>query len=212
MWNMLAILIAMLFFGVLHSLTAGFDLRNWFKRRLGERVVEGWYRLGYNLLSGLTLLPALALIVLLPDRILYRLPFPWALAPVIIQIVGFLGLIYSLRFIDLWRFVGLRQMWVYFSEGPLPLPPEPLQEHGLYALVRHPQYFLALLIIWPTSVLTLNWLAFNFAATLYMVIGSLVEERRLERAYGAHYRDYKRRVPWLLPCPRRSTIWITEER
>jgi protein-S-isoprenylcysteine O-methyltransferase Ste14 len=212
MWNMMAILISMLFFGLLHSLTAGFGLRNWLKRWLGERFVEGWYRLGYNSLSGLTLLPALALVVLLPDRILYRTPFPLALVPVAIQIVGLLGLVYSLTFTDLWRFVGLRQVWAYFNEEPLPLSPEPLQQVGIYGIVRHPQYSLALLVIWLTPVLTANWLAFNLAATLYMVVGSLVEERRLERAYGARYRDYQRRVPWLLPRPRRSTIWITEER
>jgi protein-S-isoprenylcysteine O-methyltransferase Ste14 len=206
MWNVIAILMAMIFFGGIHSLTAGPGLRTQIKRWLGERFVEGWYRLGYNLLSGLTMVPALVLMLLLPDRILYRLPFPWMLVPVTVQMVGFLGLIYSLRFVDLWRFLGLRQVWAYFAEEPLPLPPEPFQERGLYALVRHPQYFLALIVIWPVPVLTLNWLAFNLASTLYIVVGSLIEERRLERVYGAPYRDYKRRVPWLLPCPRRSTI------
>ena len=78
--------------------------------------------------------------------------------------------------------------------------------HAVTAFVRHPQYFLAMLVIWATPILTLNWLTFNVAATLYIVIGSRIEERRLELIYGTSYRDYKRRVPWLLPFPRRARI------
>jgi protein-S-isoprenylcysteine O-methyltransferase Ste14 len=50
--------------------------------------------------------------------------------------------------------------------------------------------------------MTLNVLTFNIGATLYFAIGSWIEERRLARLYGQVYRDYCRRVPWPLPCPR----------
>src|SRR5690606_42152300 len=70
--NGVLILLALAAFAVAHSLTAGLGLKPWLKRRLGERVVEGWYRLWYNAFSLITLLPVGALLVLLPDSTLYR--------------------------------------------------------------------------------------------------------------------------------------------
>jgi protein-S-isoprenylcysteine O-methyltransferase Ste14 len=39
-------------------------------------------------------------------------------------------------------------------------------------------------------------------ATLYFTLGSLLEERRLEVTFGQAYRDYRQRVPWLIPFAR----------
>jgi hypothetical protein len=48
--------------------------------------------------------------------------------------------------------------------------------------------------------LTTNLLAFNSAATVYLVIGSLHEEARLREAYGEEYKAYLGSgVPFYLP-------------
>jgi hypothetical protein len=39
------------------------------------------------------------------------------------------------------------------------------------------------------------------AITLYFVIGSWFEERKLEVHFGATYREYRKRVPGLIPLP-----------
>jgi protein-S-isoprenylcysteine O-methyltransferase Ste14 len=65
--------------------------------------------------------------------------------------------------------------------------------------VRHPLYLFSLLAIWPSPIMTESLLAFNAAATLYFVVGSRLEEKRLIAAFGQTYLDYQRRVPWLIP-------------
>ncbi|MEM4724982.1 MAG: methyltransferase [Candidatus Hadarchaeum sp.] len=201
--NTVLILLAFLGFGVVHSLTAGIAPKNRLKALFGERLVEGWYRLAYNLFSGLTFLPVLLLIALLPDRELYRIGMPWALIFGAIQLVGVAGLLGAFFIFDVWRFLGIKQAFAFLSGEPLPLPPEPLQIKGLYTLTRHPLYSFSLLVIWFTPIMTLNVLLFNICATLYIIFGSLVEEGRMERAYGEQYRAYRRRVSWLIPWPPR---------
>lgn len=197
---------ALALFAVLHSLTAGVPLKERLKGLLGERLVEGWYRLAYNLFAAATFLPVLALLAFLPDRTLYRLGLPWSLPFVAVQVAGTVGLLASLIVTDIGQFLGLSQALAYLKGAPLPLPLPPLQEKGMYALVRHPLYFFTLLAIWPLPVMTVNTLLFNIGATAYLAVGSLVEERRLERVYGDAYRAYKRRVPWLIPLPRRRAL------
>jgi protein-S-isoprenylcysteine O-methyltransferase Ste14 len=202
--NVVFILLALTGFAVVHSLMAGAGLKARLKPHLGERFVEGWYRLFYNLFAAFTILPTLALLVALPDRVLYRVGMPWALLMLGMQLVGVLGLVGALFVTDVWRFAGVRQAIAYLSGDPLPLPPEPLQRRGMYAVVRHPLYLFSLCAIWPLPVMTLNVLLFNVGATLYFVVGSFIEERRMIRTYGDDYRRYRQRVSWLIPLPHRS--------
>lgn len=195
---MLEIIAFVAIFGLIHSWLAGQNIKNAVKRALGERLYHGFYRLGYNLLALITLLPAL-LLVIMRGTVIWRLEGLAAAALLLLQTVGVIGLIVSLLQIDWLRFAGLRQAAAYFSGAPLPLADEPLQTGGLYSLVRHPLYLFSLLAIWPMAVMTDRLLAFNVAATLYFIVGSLYEEHRLVAAFGETYLAYRQRVPWLIP-------------
>lgn len=195
------ILLAFFGFAFMHSLVAGRGVKDRLKPILGERFVEGWYRLAYNLFAAVTILPVFALVVLLPDRLLYAVAMPWSLIMRGVQALGVIGLVGALFVTDVWDFAGLKQAAAYLTGESLPVPAPPLQEKGMYRLVRHPLYFFTLVAIWPSPSLTVNTLFLNIGVTLYIVIGSLIEERRLERTYGDAYRNYRRRVSWLIPLP-----------
>ncbi|AMV70679.1 isoprenylcysteine carboxyl methyltransferase [Desulfuromonas sp. DDH964] len=74
---------------------------------------------------------------------------------------------------------------------------------GLYAIVRHPQYTGILLAVFGEGVM--HWPTL-FSVVLFPVIGlaywSLArkEEKEMLRVHGEAYREYRRRVPMLLPC------------
>lgn len=204
-WHSAAlIIVAFTAFAGLHSLIAGMAPRERLKQTFDARLVEGWYRLLYNLIAVVTLIPVLALVALLPDGTLWTVPMPWAAALLALQAVGLLGLAGALFATDVWRFAGFKQALAYFSGDPLPLPAPSLQVSGMYRFVRHPLYFFSLLVLCPSPIMTGNVLVFNLAATLYFVVGSRVEERRLLRIHGDAYRAYRRRVSWLIPLPSRT--------
>lgn len=200
---MFLILLAVLVFGVIHSALAGDAARAAFQRLFGERAYHGFYRLVYNTIAVVTAAPlALLLVALPPGRELWRSEGAWLAATLAIQLTGVSGFLVALLQIDIGRFTGLSQLRAYLTGAALPLPPEPLQRSGVYRLVRHPLYLFSLLVMWPMPIMTDTLLTFNLAATVYLLVGSQLEERRLLALFGQEYAEYRQRVPWLLPFPR----------
>jgi len=58
--------------------------------------------------------------------------------------------------------------------------------------------------IWLTPVITLNLLALYIGLSIYLVVGAIVEERKLLVEFGQAYAEYRRRTPMLIPFPPRS--------
>jgi len=75
----------------------------------------------------------------------------------------------------------------------------PLAARGPYRWVRHPLYFVFLILIWSYPTLTLDRMLFNLLWTVWVVIGTVLEERDLVAAFGDTYRRYQRQVPMLIP-------------
>ena len=76
----------------------------------------------------------------------------------------------------------------------------PFSARGAYLLVRHPLYLFSILMIWSCPDLTTDRLLFNILWTVWIVIGAFLEERDLIAEFGDTYREYRKRVPMLIPC------------
>lgn len=75
----------------------------------------------------------------------------------------------------------------------------PFRVRGPYRWVRHPQYFVVLLLIWSSPDITLDRIWFNVTWTVWIVIGTFLEERDLVEGFGDVYREYQKKVPMLVP-------------
>ena len=53
-----------------------------------------------------------------------------------------------------------------------------------------------------TPLLTWNLLALNLGATIYILAGAWLEERKLLAEFGEAYADYRRRTPFIIPWPK----------
>lgn len=199
--NLIIILLGMLIFAGLHTLTASRTFKTMIRERLGDRVYHGFYRLAYNIVTLIILAP-IAVTVWFGGTVIWRLPADavgFETLFLVIQAIGLLGTAVALLQIDLGRFIGITQVWAYVTGKELPLPSEKLQRSGLYRFVRHPLYLFSLLTMWPVTAMTDTLLLFNIAATAYFIIGSRWEETRMVQAYGADYINYQEQVPWLIP-------------
>ena len=172
---MLNVILALLIYGVFHSLTAAIGFKALMATVMGERGYLGLYRLFYNTISVITLLPVLVLVAAEPGDTVWSLNGIPALFFRFTQVVGLLGLTVSFLQIDGSRFLGLKQMAVYFSGGKLPLPPEPMVFNGVYAVTRHPLYLFSMLVLWFQPQMNEALFGFNIGATIYFCLGSLVE-------------------------------------
>ena len=188
------ILLAVFMYGFIHSLLASLKAKRSARSALGKGT-DRWYRLAYNVFATLSLLPVLILPVILPDRNLYTVAYPWTVLFLAGQALAVLALIVGLWQTGVWSFLGLQQ----FVE-PVPSEPQELSIRGLYRCVRHPSYTAGLVFIWLVPVMTLNLLALNIGLTIYLVVGAMFEERRLLREFGEAYAEYQEQTPMLIPC------------
>ncbi|MBE3143085.1 MAG: isoprenylcysteine carboxylmethyltransferase family protein [Planctomycetes bacterium] len=188
------ILLAMGLYGMLHSLLASTSAKALSERWLGL-AAQRFYRLFFNIVVSLTLLPVVVLVGFLPDRRIYSIPFPWTLLTLGLQALAGLGLLLGVYQTGGMQFLGLAQLIAPVKEET----PARFVSNGLYGYVRHPLYALGLVIIWLAPVMSWNVLAFNLGITLYILAGIQFEERKLLAEFGQLYADYRRRVPMLLP-------------
>ncbi|WP_456448698.1 methyltransferase family protein, partial [Thiolapillus sp.] len=122
-----------------------------------------------------------------------------------LAVASLAGFLYSLRHYDGSEFLGLRQL----RDGERRVEDqERFRISPLHRHVRHPWYFLGLILVW-TRDMTAPMLLSSVMMTLYFIIGSLLEERKLLAYYGDAYAEYRKRVPGLFPLPWKR---LTEER
>lgn len=182
-------------YAVVHSLLASLGVKAWVYHHLGP-IAYRWYRLAYNLFAAISGLPILILFYLLPDQILYQIPFPWILLSGLGQLTGVLVIIIGILQTDAWHFIGLGQI-----TQPGKDTSAVMVTHGLYKWVRHPLYTGGLLFIWFMPWMTQNLLTLFILLTIYLIVGAKLEEKRLIYEFGDEYRAYQARVPMLLPFP-----------
>lgn len=73
---------------------------------------------------------------------------------------------------------------------------------GPYRWVRHPIYTCTLLMLWSCPDVTADRLLLGLLWTVWIVIGTVLEERDLVGVFGDDYRRYQREVPMLIPWKR----------
>lgn len=193
--GLVALVAAWVLYALIHSLLAS----HWVKQRLAARCPQclRGYRLFYNVLAVALLPVPLWLTYGLPGALLWQWQGAWAWLANGLAFVALAGFAYSLRFYDGSHFLGLRQLR---ESDSVPAEPETLCISPLHRWVRHPWYSLALVVLW-TRDMNVPWLVTAVIITLYFVLGSQLEERKLLQQYGAAYARYRAAVPGLVPRP-----------
>lgn len=188
------ILIAGAIYGAIHSLTASVRLKQLAAKHFGDPG-RRYYRLVYVIISLITTPLYMSLILILPDTRLYRIPPPWVYLTLVIQLIALVGMALSFRGTGAISFLGLDSLFV---KNALPTKSS-LMTGGFYKYSRHPIYFFSLVLLWLLPWMSWNLLSFAIGVTLYTLIGSRFEERKLVGEFGQTYIDYRKVTPWIIP-------------
>jgi protein-S-isoprenylcysteine O-methyltransferase Ste14 len=189
----IVVFVAMCAWGVMHSWLAAFSTKNLAVRIFGKGFGR-YYRLAFIGIAVLTLMPILGMAALFPACVIWSIPIPRLYLTLTLQGLALLGLVVTVLQVDTMAFIGLRQLHDPDAEHK-----GELVTRGFYRWVRHPLYFFSLVLFWLFPVMTNVSLAFVIASTLYFVIGTLPEERKLVEIYGQSYRQYQQDVPRIIP-------------
>jgi protein-S-isoprenylcysteine O-methyltransferase Ste14 len=180
-------------FAVQHTIMARPAFKSWWTKWVPESIERSVFVLAASVILILTFIfwqPMTAIV--------------WKVDNIVLQTVlwtlffgGFFLALYSSLLIDHFELFGLRQAWNAWRGVELP-PPE-FQEKSLYRYVRHPLMSGLLLMVWSAPTMTVGRLFFNLVITLYVFVGTALEERDLQRYLGQQYVSYRERTPMFVP-------------
>jgi len=198
MISVLIIVLAVGIWGAIHSILASLTVKDLLENKFGL-LYHQYYRLIYVIFSALSFCGVLAAVIFLPDKHFYTIPLPWIIITGIIQLAGVGLVMYSLHQTGTMIFLGFSQAVKPGFENKT----VPFITDGAFNYIRHPIYTGSFLLIWFLPFMSQNILAFNIAATVYIFIGVIFEERKLEIEFGEQYREYKRHTPKFIPFLKR---------
>lgn len=203
---------ATILFAAVHSAFASRRAKDTAARRFGARSRNAFYR-PFFILQSLLTLGILGLAARnWKDRTLYQARGPLAWSMRLGQVAGLALATWTAGTVGFTRISGWNGL-VRWLRGDRLVPPAPeaqgpalgpggyrMRSSGPFRASRHPLNFAPLPILWLFPRMTVRLLAFNLAATVYLVLGSVHEEARLLHAYGKPYAYYRQSgVPFYIP-------------
>lgn len=182
---------------LLHSAMISLAVIDYLKEKLGGNYK--FYRLIYNLFALVTLIP----LILYESTLRSLAIFRWdglflILRLILLGTAGGLFLAGVLKF-DMLHFLGIRQIQSGNSYSALSKNND-IDTSGILSIIRHPWYSATILLVWAGSAeLYVSSFLVNGILTVYIFIGTVLEERKLIVEYGDTYRDYRKKVSMLFP-------------
>jgi protein-S-isoprenylcysteine O-methyltransferase Ste14 len=189
--NYLYLILAWLVFGLLHSVLAAGPVKRWAMQRMGGYYK--YYRLAYSIFATVNLLVVLRYHFLCERSILWNPPLIEGIIALLAAIAGLAVMATCI----VKYFPNLSGVDALLGT----VNPPVLEQGGMHKYVRHPLYSGTLLFVWAIFLgyPYLNNLISGVCITVYTVIGTYFEEKKLVSEFGESYRSYQEEVPMFLP-------------
>jgi len=193
------ICMCMVFF-IQHSIMVRRPFRKW----LGKFLSSDFHGALYTISSGIILL---LLIIFWQRSSFINISMDGILAWIVrfFFIIAFIGFQWGVRALKYFDIFGVEPILIFLRGGE-PKQQIPFTIRGPYCWVRHPLYFFCLLLIWMCPVISADRLVYNILWTIWIIIGSILEERDLVTVFEDEYREYQKKVPMIIPCTIRPAV------
>jgi steroid 5-alpha reductase family enzyme len=183
----------------LHSLLISVRATVFLKHRLGDRY--RFTRIIFNIFALLSLVPVVAYSHTIAGEPFIRWEGFWRLVQIPMLGLSLWLFAAGARAYDLRQVLGIRQITEHESTGGITRSGG-IATSGILGQLRHPWYSGAILLLWSRNIDGAA-LVTNVVLTAYLIIGTILEERKLALEFGEEYAEYQKRVPMLIP--RRGT-------
>jgi len=178
----------------LHSAMILETATGFLKRRLDDTF--RFYRLFFNSIAMLTLIPVLWYSHSLRQAAIFRWEGVWLVPQYLLISCGILLVVAGGMHYSLGQFVGISQLRGASSVGLA--TGGGVDSSGVLGVVRHPWYTAVVMLLWARD-LDMAALVGNGVLTVYIFVGTLLEERKLVHEFGDAYRSYQERVSMFVP-------------
>ncbi len=180
-----------------HSLLISIPVTSWLRKVLGSRY--RFWRLFFNIFSIVTLVP-----VVLYSRsarshseTLFAWSGYWRILRYCLVGLGVALVVGGARHYSLLQFLGIQQIRKESARSAMTGSGD-FDDTGVLGWVRHPWYVAVFIFLWASD-LDLATITVNLVLSAYLIVGTLLEERKLVIEFGEEYRRYKDRVSMFIP-------------
>ena len=182
-------------FCAMHSALISTTFNNILKQKTGDAY--RFHRLFYNIFSIVTLIPVALYTLSIKQQPFfvwdgYLLPLKY-----ILQACGILFFILGGQRYSFSQFAGIRQIRKGIDHNLINKTGK-LSSKGILGAVRHPFYAGLFPLIWAKD-LDISFFIVNIILSIYLIIGTLLEERKLVLEFGDAYSEYQKKVSMLFP-------------
>ena len=204
------LLIALMWTGYcsLHSYLISIRFTNRMTRLL--KKYYAFYRLAYVMISFILLVPIFQFKAQLnvTDPVIFTYEFPLSMVRYVLTSGSLLMFFWAFFFgYDPLSFFGIRQI-LDFGKTKKTDPSEKLKKTGLLGIIRHPMYFAVIIYLWCQTFRASD-IVVNIVLTLYIFIGTRLEENKLVLEFGDQYIKYQDEVPMLIPFTKIRGNWFS---
>lgn len=199
---------ATLLFGAWHSLLASSTIKQKARQTLGPEKAVAYYRVFYNAQALLTTGALLFHVVRQPGKTLYEATGVGRFMLRFGQVLALAYGAWAALQLPLSHFSGVPHLLAYLKGSQMPPEAEAqgptveedgsLRTTGPFRWTRHPLNVAPLGVFWLQPKMTSNWLVFSALVSLYNIIGSYREEKRLAEA-SPGYEEYRGRTAFFCP-------------
>lgn len=192
------LIVSMLWIGycVLHSFLISVSFTKYVSNLL--KHYYAFYRLFYVLVSIVLLIPLINYTANIDRTIIISYEIPWSIIRLILMYGSLLMFFWAFFFsYDLLSFFGIRQILNFkkINEKNLTIG---IKQKGLLGVIRHPMYLALIIYLWMQTFRVVDIIV-NIILTIYVIIGTILEEKKLILEFGEAYKQYQKKVPMLIP-------------
>ena len=198
-FDVLIIIFLFTLFAASHTFLASSGFKQKLADSIGNKIA--FYRLFYNI-SSLIVFAAVYAVSPKPEITLYDLHYPYDIVIFVVQALSLIGLIWAISAFDASEFIGINQIRRYLNNE---YRMEDIDEKqslnfkGPFKYSRHPVYFFSILFLGLRPTMSLFYFVMFVCVTVYFIVGSRYEEKKLVERFGESYLEYQKKVPAFVP-------------
>ena len=188
-----------------HSVLISIPVTSWLRTVLAIRY--RFWRLFFNIFSIVTLMPLVMYShsARFNSETLFAWSGYWRILRYCLVGLGVVLVVAGARHYSMLQFLGIQQIRKESARSAMTGSGD-FDDRGVLGLVRHPWYVAVFIFLW-TSDLNVTAITVNLVLSAYLIVGTLLEERKLVIEFGEEYRRYQDHVSMFIPLK-----WLTKKR
>lgn len=186
----------------LHSAMISISVTEYFNKILGSNY--RFYRLFFNMIAILTLIPVGFFVYSIRTQAIVQWNGYMRVGQILILGLAMWFFFLGGRHYDIHQILGVKQIRDGTADMAITDTGE-LDTSGVLGVTRHPWYLATMLLIWARQM-DISAIIVNVILTVYLIVGTCLEEKKLVREFGEKYRSYQKKVSMLIPYK-----WLKEK-